>query len=187
MRRALMFMLTVVLAPMLARAADDMERVWQALRVGGNIVLLRHAAAPGVGDPPEFRLDDCATQRVVPLPANGGADRRRPGDASSDAELVLRSGRAGGAANRGVARLARRPAAQGLAYPGHAPSQYHRTHRYRPGVWRGGGGEITPKRLGRGSRAYTAALTSPALLHAVQAFGRRWTNAGGPVLPIRSL
>lgn len=35
---------------------------WQALRHGG-ILLLRHATAPGGGDPPGMRLDDCATQR----------------------------------------------------------------------------------------------------------------------------
>jgi len=29
----------------------------------GRVLLLRHAHAPGIGDPPEFRLGDCATQR----------------------------------------------------------------------------------------------------------------------------
>ncbi len=29
----------------------------------GSVVVLRHALAPGVGDPEGFRLDDCATQR----------------------------------------------------------------------------------------------------------------------------
>lgn len=28
-----------------------------------TVVVLRHARAPGVGDPPQFRLDDCGTQR----------------------------------------------------------------------------------------------------------------------------
>ncbi|NML16569.1 histidine phosphatase family protein [Azohydromonas sp. G-1-1-14] len=41
--------------------AEDQD-VWAALR-GGAIVLLRHADAPGIGDPPDFRLEDCATQR----------------------------------------------------------------------------------------------------------------------------
>ena len=30
---------------------------------GGTVLLLRHADAPGTGDPEGFRLDDCATQR----------------------------------------------------------------------------------------------------------------------------
>jgi len=29
----------------------------------GRVLMLRHAEAPGVGDPPGFRLEDCATQR----------------------------------------------------------------------------------------------------------------------------
>ena len=29
----------------------------------GTVLLLRHAPAPGFGDPPHFRLGDCATQR----------------------------------------------------------------------------------------------------------------------------
>ena len=29
----------------------------------GRILLLRHANAPGTGDPPNFRLEECSTQR----------------------------------------------------------------------------------------------------------------------------
>ncbi|GAB4218124.1 MAG: histidine phosphatase family protein [Synechococcales cyanobacterium] len=38
---------------------------WQVVQdaTPGTVILLRHAVAPGVGDPPGFRLDDCATQR----------------------------------------------------------------------------------------------------------------------------
>jgi phosphohistidine phosphatase SixA len=35
----------------------------ERLREGGAVVVMRHARAPGVGDPPDFRLNDCATQR----------------------------------------------------------------------------------------------------------------------------
>lgn len=35
----------------------------QRLRDGSHVLLLRHADAPGVSDPPGFRLDDCSTQR----------------------------------------------------------------------------------------------------------------------------
>lgn len=44
----------------------------------GLIVLMRHAEAPGVGDPPNFQLRDCATQRN--LNANGREQARRIGD-----------------------------------------------------------------------------------------------------------
>ena len=40
------------------------ERLWADLQSGGHVLLMRHAATnPGVGDPPQFRLDDCTTQR----------------------------------------------------------------------------------------------------------------------------
>jgi len=42
-------------------AAD--ERGWDLLKQGGHVALIRHADAPGVGDPVDFRLYDCSTQR----------------------------------------------------------------------------------------------------------------------------
>ncbi|MBT0961849.1 histidine phosphatase family protein [Denitromonas sp. IR12] len=45
-----------------AALADD--ALVDALRRGGLVVLVRHAVTvPGLGDPPQFRLGDCATQR----------------------------------------------------------------------------------------------------------------------------
>ena len=46
--------------------ADDGD-AWQALREGRALLLLRHANAPGLGDPPGFVLDDCSTQRNLCL------------------------------------------------------------------------------------------------------------------------
>src|SRR5712671_2877173 len=51
---------------------------WTALRAGRHVALLRHTDAPGgAGDPPGFRVDDCATQRN--LSAKGRADALRIG------------------------------------------------------------------------------------------------------------
>lgn len=36
---------------------------WAALRSGDHLVLMRHAIAPGVGDPAGFDVEDCSTQR----------------------------------------------------------------------------------------------------------------------------
>jgi broad specificity phosphatase PhoE len=36
---------------------------WSVLKEPGTIALIRHADAPGVGDPRGWRLDDCSTQR----------------------------------------------------------------------------------------------------------------------------
>lgn len=41
----------------------DQEAAFDALREGRAAALVRHALAPGVGDPAEFRIDDCGTQR----------------------------------------------------------------------------------------------------------------------------
>jgi hypothetical protein len=43
-------------------AAADAE-IWSALRTPGHAALIRHAVAPGTGDPAAFTLGDCATQR----------------------------------------------------------------------------------------------------------------------------
>ena len=57
--------------------ADDGD-AWQALREGRALLLLRHANAPGLGDPPGFVLDDCSTQRN--LDEHGRAQARRWGE-----------------------------------------------------------------------------------------------------------
>jgi phosphohistidine phosphatase SixA len=33
------------------------------MKAGGHILMIRHALAPGYGDPPNFKIGDCATQR----------------------------------------------------------------------------------------------------------------------------
>jgi phosphohistidine phosphatase SixA len=53
-------------------AADNTSAIWEALAAGGYVALLRHALAPGTGDPPEFRLRDCSTQRNL---SNEGRDQ----------------------------------------------------------------------------------------------------------------
>ncbi|XSC46512.1 hypothetical protein ACF1BQ_012260 [Bradyrhizobium sp. RDT10] len=58
--------------------ADDAANAWKALRAGGHVALMRHADAPGgVGDPPGFRVEDCATQRN--LSEKGRADAEKIG------------------------------------------------------------------------------------------------------------
>ena len=62
--------LAVALAAVPARA--DEAAAWTALRAGGHVALMRHTDAPGgTGDPPGFRLEDCATQRNL---SNKGRD-----------------------------------------------------------------------------------------------------------------
>mgnify|MGYP003585098110 FL=1 len=54
--------LILLMFSFLSKAQAD-ERLWAALRSGTAVAMIRHAVAPGIGDPEHFRLDDCATQR----------------------------------------------------------------------------------------------------------------------------
>lgn len=69
MRRATAFVLAAALAlsalpALTATAVPAQTDIWQELRTGrGYVVMLRHALAPGTGDPAGFRLGDCSTQR----------------------------------------------------------------------------------------------------------------------------
>ena len=80
--RILLFLCLVFGAAAIAPAcaqADDSAALWHALKRGGNVILIRHAATdPGFGDPPGFTLDDCRTQRN--LSAAGREDARRLGE-----------------------------------------------------------------------------------------------------------
>jgi len=41
----------------------DEQKTIQDLKEGGKIILIRHSEAPGTGDPKNFNLNDCKTQR----------------------------------------------------------------------------------------------------------------------------
>jgi phosphohistidine phosphatase SixA len=72
-------LLALIAFPSVSAAQAD---AWQLLRQPGHVVFMRHADAPGsggFGDPPGFRLEDCATQRN--LSDEGRAQARRTGDA----------------------------------------------------------------------------------------------------------
>ncbi|MBF9194712.1 histidine phosphatase family protein [Microvirga terrestris] len=58
-----------------ARASDE---AWQTLQQGGTVALFRHTRAPGTGDPANFRLNDCSTQRN--LSEEGRQQAQRIGD-----------------------------------------------------------------------------------------------------------
>ena len=44
-------------------AVAEEATVMDRFLAGGHVLMIRHALAPGSGDPPEFALRDCATQR----------------------------------------------------------------------------------------------------------------------------
>lgn len=62
--RALIFCLLAPIALSIPPGAvADAAAAWDALSQPGHAVLIRHANAPGTGDPNDFTLDDCSTQR----------------------------------------------------------------------------------------------------------------------------
>lgn len=54
------------------------EALWNDLRKGGYVLLIRHADAPGTFDPPGFQLGVCSTQRN--LSEEGRAQSKRLGE-----------------------------------------------------------------------------------------------------------
>jgi broad specificity phosphatase PhoE len=54
-------MLWLVAAGVPAGAGE--QALVERLQAGGHVLMIRHALAPGTGDPAGFRLEDCATQR----------------------------------------------------------------------------------------------------------------------------
>jgi len=54
------------------------NEIWPALRSGEHLVLMRHALAPGTGDPAGFVVNDCTTQRN--LSDTGREQARRIGE-----------------------------------------------------------------------------------------------------------
>lgn len=77
-------LLVVVLAIFLPQGgsrplqAAESDSLWQALRSGEAVAMMRHALAPGIGDPASFDIDDCTTQRN--LSDIGRAQAKRVGD-----------------------------------------------------------------------------------------------------------
>ena len=70
--------LFALLAALFVPAAHADEALWAKLKAGGNVVLIRHTSTEaGLGDPPGFKLGDCATQRN--LSEAGREEARRLG------------------------------------------------------------------------------------------------------------
>lgn len=66
-----------VIVFLVALPATATEAGWALLRNGGQVVLINHAHAPGSGDPGNFDVENCATQRN--LSSQGEQQARRMG------------------------------------------------------------------------------------------------------------
>jgi phosphohistidine phosphatase SixA len=69
--------IVILVAALFLTPAAATEAGWALLREGGHVVLLRHARTPGggSGDPANFNIDDCATQRNLSETGREQADR----------------------------------------------------------------------------------------------------------------
>ena len=54
--------------------ADSIQNVINELKKGGNLIFIRHAYAPGGGDPKNFDINNCNTQRNL---SNSGRDQAK--------------------------------------------------------------------------------------------------------------
>lgn len=72
----LLFLLAVTPVHALSQGPDD--TIWDQVRQGKAVAFVRHALAPGVGDPGHFRIGDCTTQRN--LSDEGRRQAQRIGD-----------------------------------------------------------------------------------------------------------
>ncbi len=75
--RLCMGLACLLMAPSASAHSPSEEQLWHALRSGGHAVLMRHALAPGGGDPPGWTLANCASQRN--LSAAGVRQAQRSG------------------------------------------------------------------------------------------------------------
>ena len=82
MRRVALLIAAVVISSLLPSQAVAKDlAIWDKLQgrnPKGYVLLMRHALAPGVGDPSNFKLGDCSTQRN--LSAEGREDTREIGE-----------------------------------------------------------------------------------------------------------
>jgi phosphohistidine phosphatase SixA len=82
MKRFNLAIITALLTSLLGQSAMANElEIWDKLQgtnPKGYVLLLRHTIAPGVGDPENFKLNDCSTQRN--LSQLGREDAKAVGD-----------------------------------------------------------------------------------------------------------
>jgi phosphohistidine phosphatase SixA len=53
----------IIIFSLICNITQSSEGNWEPLKKGNKIILIRHALAPGGGDPDGFKINDCKTQR----------------------------------------------------------------------------------------------------------------------------
>ncbi len=68
--------------------ADSKKNIIKNLKVGGKLIFIRHAYAPGGGDPENFNIYDCSTQRN--LSKNGRIQSKKIGKFFRENEIKIK-------------------------------------------------------------------------------------------------
>ena len=61
--KTISLILNLILFSLFSFQINASEQAWNLAQEGDKIILIRHSLAPGGGDPPGFKIDDCKTQR----------------------------------------------------------------------------------------------------------------------------
>ena len=59
--------LLIVIFSLISLHTNASEQNWKPALDGDKIILIRHAKAPGGGDPEGFKIEDCKTQRNLDM------------------------------------------------------------------------------------------------------------------------
>ena len=63
MIRLLGVLVFILISSLFTKTTYANEKIVNLLKVGGKVVFIRHAYAPGSGDPYNFDIKNCSTQR----------------------------------------------------------------------------------------------------------------------------
>ena len=66
MKKQIISLLTIIFS-LTSFETLALEQDWKPAKDGDKIILIRHAKAPGGGDPEGFKIDDCKTQRNLDM------------------------------------------------------------------------------------------------------------------------
>ena len=55
--------LLIIIFTFISFNINSSEHSWKTAQDGDKVIFIRHAKAPGGGDPEEFKIEDCKTQR----------------------------------------------------------------------------------------------------------------------------
>ena len=55
--------LLIIIFTFISFNINSSEHSWKTAQDGNKVIFIRHAKAPGGGDPKEFKIEDCKTQR----------------------------------------------------------------------------------------------------------------------------